>query len=155
MRIDDFITLTYDPLTQDADLSFDDNGFIARGNALETLCIVSLFSDARAEGEDLVTYPRGFRRGWWGDSYRLVDGESQDTDRFGSHIWTLFRRKISLETVRRTRSFCERALSWMPTDSICATVAVTAQRLNDDVVLAGISITRPNEPTWQHLWRVV
>lgn len=155
---DDFITLRFDNATQEADLEFDSNGFIRRGDSMDTLVTVTLYTDARVTDEDIAEFPIGYRRGWWGDSYRLVDGASADAPGIGSRLWVLGRRKLSLETVRRVRADIENSLAWLVANKFAASVTVTAQRmdplLTDDGIETYIVIKKPDGEIWQRLWRI-
>ncbi|WP_200894101.1 phage GP46 family protein [Xanthomonas sp. MUS 060] len=46
--------------------------------------LISLFTWRRANADDTLPDPRGFRMGWWGDTYPVVAN-----DRIGSRLWLL------------------------------------------------------------------
>ncbi len=76
--------------------------------------LISLFTWRRANADDTLPDPRGFRMGWWGDTYPVVAN-----DRIGSRLWLL--------VARQPRSACCRtstttnAIRWCgPSSSACS-----------------------------------
>ena len=101
--------------------------------SLSALVIMSLLTDARAEGGDVVPDPTGDpvdRGGWWGDTYAGEVGTAGvEGDRWGSKLWLWRRSRATRETINGIRSAIEAALAWMVTDEICERVEVEAERV--------------------------
>lgn len=98
-------------------------------DGLETAVIISLFTDARHEGE----------RGFWASS---VIGEE-----WGSKLWTLAREKSTPDIPSRAKEYCREALKWMIEDNIASSVEIEAEYLSREMLGIKISIKRPNDKT--------
>ena len=85
--------------------------------------IVSLFTWRRANADDVLPDPLGFRMGWWGDSYPPVAN-----DRIGSRLWLLSRAKLTDTTAHRAMDYAREALQWLIEDGVAARVDVSAER---------------------------
>ncbi|WP_230598914.1 phage GP46 family protein [Xanthomonas albilineans] len=85
--------------------------------------LISLFTWRRANADDSLPDPRGFRMGWWGDTYPVVAN-----DRIGSRLWLLARAKLTPSTVQRAQDYAEEALQWLIEDGVAARIAVRAER---------------------------
>lgn len=114
-----------------------DGPVLASGKDLETAVIISLFSDRRAQPDDVVEGED--RGGWWGDSFADVQG-----DRIGSRLWLLRREKQTNETLSRAREYCEEALRWLLEDGVASGVSVETQWIRMGVMGVVIEITRPH-----------
>ena len=110
-----------------ADIELDDG--------IETAVILSLFTDRRAEADDL---PAGAtdRRGSWGDA---LDGIER-----GSHLWLLEREKETPDVPVRAEAFARQALAWMVDDGILAAVAVMAEWVRDGFLGITVNSTLPS-----------
>ena len=108
----DFI---FDEVTQD--LEYDEG--------LETAVIISLFTDRRANFDDILpdSSNRDFR-GWWGDlASPLIEG-----DQIGSRLWLLEREKTLKTVLVRAKQYAEEALQWMIEDRIATKIEVDVER---------------------------
>ncbi|WP_230595820.1 phage GP46 family protein [Xanthomonas albilineans] len=94
-----------------------------RVNPLVRAVLISLFTWRRANADDTLPDPRGFRMGWWGDTYPVVAN-----DRIGSRLWLLARAKLTPNTVQRAQDYAEEALQWLIDDGVAARIAVRAER---------------------------
>ncbi|WP_230598374.1 phage GP46 family protein [Xanthomonas albilineans] len=94
-----------------------------RVNPLVRAVLISLFTWRRANADDTLPDPRGFRMGWWGDTYPVVAN-----DRIGSRLWLLARAKLTPSTVQRAQDYAEEALQWLIDDGVAARIAVRAER---------------------------
>ena len=102
---------------------------------LASAVVMSLFTDRRAEPDDVLPTQSGLvraplpgyaaRRGWWGDSEGLFDGT--DRGRIGSRLWLLGRETRRPDVLRRARLYAEEALDWLVEDGIAEAVEVTAE----------------------------
>jgi len=117
------IALVWDNQQGNADVYILD-GDVASERGLATAVLLSLFTDRRANNDDVP--PSGDatdRRGWWGDQF-LEDGG----DLYGSRLWLLDRSTLSNETVLRATEYAKEALQWMVDDKVVSTIGVVATR---------------------------
>ena len=82
---------------------------------LETMVIVSLFSDRLAEPGDRVPGGTADRRGWWGDSYARAPGEL-----IGSRLWLL--TTATDQTPLIAKGYILEALQWLIDDGIATAI---------------------------------
>ena len=92
---------------------------LATERGLRSAMLISIFTDARADADEL---PEGEtdRRGWWGDG---LSGE----DRIGSRVWLLQRAKQTAETAALAETYVAEALAWMVEDAVALAVDVVAE----------------------------
>ena len=79
-------------------------------DSLETVVIVSLFTDRRAHDDDVVED----RRGWWSDNT------------FGSRLYLLQPGVMNQDTVHRAHDYCVEALAWMLDKKLVSKIEVRA-----------------------------
>lgn len=142
-----------------ADLLIVDGELVA-DEGLETAIIVSLFSDARADADDLlpeesqiVDSPPYVRevRGFWADT---------PEDRWGSKLYLLSRTKATADTANRAARFAEEALGWLLSNGIASRLDVDAEFLEaltddgrlDKVLSLTIGISRGTSSRWSSVW---
>lgn len=132
-------------LIWDADLMTGDLAMagadLATDDGLRTAVLISLFTDARAQADDVLPAETDDRRGWWGDFAPEVEG-----DRIGSRLWLLVREKRTPDLLVRAREYAEEALAWLVEDGVAAAVAVEAMLYGSAGVALGVTITRPGGP---------
>lgn len=129
-----------------ADISFA-NGDIEQGDDLESLVLLSLFTDARAPTGAVVPDGTDDRRGCWLDTF--------DTEAFtGSQLWLLERSKIiGNEDVVRAQNYAQKALEWISQQGIANVVQVRASRFNQNKIALEIQIKRgPEERVFRYQW---
>ncbi|ABE45633.1 phage GP46 family protein [Polaromonas sp. JS666] len=117
---------------------------LATDEGLQTSVIISLFTDRRADADDLPASAAGSdRRGWWGDSYADVEG-----DRIGSRLWLLAREKQTTATLLKARDFAAEALQWLIDDGLARAINVKAewQAGRQGVLLLTVEIVRAGKP---------
>lgn len=142
--------------TGDADLFIvpsDVDIDLANDQGLKTAVILSLFTDRRAEDDDVP--PSGDpndRRGWWADQFSEVEG-----DRIGSRLWLLDRGKLTNETRLRAEQYIREALAWMIEDKVASAIDVTVEIDKPHAALLfAVGIHRPGrDPTtfrFSHTW---
>ncbi len=147
------LALTWSNATGDADLSLIDLD-LASDRGLMTAMVLSLFTDRRAETDDVP--PSGDardRRGWWADQFAVVQG-----DKFGSRLWLLDRSKRINETVLRADEYVREALAWMLEDRVVASIDVEIETTSNGLLFA-VGLQRPGRDpvtyrfahTWDHL----
>jgi len=122
-----------------ADLLLQDDGLVA-GNDLITAITVALFSDGRANiedvdaGEDL--------RGWW-------------SREIGSLLWLLDRKKITKENIALAVNFAKSALQFLIDTGIASNVDVQGSRLNLTGIKLDIKVIRAANSKYDYLWDAI
>jgi phage gp46-like protein len=111
---------------------------LATDDGLETSVFLSLFTDRRADDNDVLPDGDTDRRGWWGDAVAVVEG-----DKHGSRLWLLARSKQTQETIRRAEEYAREALAWLVEDRVAARVDVTAEVVRTGVLGLTVTIYRP------------
>lgn len=109
------LRLRWDNTKGYADLVVLPDGTLDTSLDLETMVIVSLFSDRLAEPSDRLPGGVTDRRGWWGDSYARVAGEL-----IGSRLWELTTATDLTPLI--AKSYILESLAWMITDGIATAV---------------------------------
>jgi len=93
-------------LTRQNDGRFDISRTGETQKNFDSAIIVSLFSNARADG----------LFGFWADAG------------LGSKIWTLSREKIITVTIDKAKLYCEQALAWMVSEGHAESITVDVTR---------------------------
>lgn len=139
--------LLLDLTAHGADLSLA-GGDLALNVGLEEMILVSLFSDARANGDDLEAEGITDPRGWWAED---------SGDRHGSLLWLLERAKLTQHTLKRLQDYCAGALGWMRQRELVerVDVAVFAPARVGDPVTIQVVLTRGQARQWSHLWEAL
>ncbi len=118
-------------------------------DGLKTAVVISLFTDARADVDDLLPAGQRDRRGWWGDGL-------SDADKTGSRRWLYLREKQTADTARKIREADEEALAWLVDDGIAASVSVETEWIGRGRLGERITITKPSGDVarfrFNHLW---
>lgn len=128
-------------------------GALGNDQSLETVVILSLFTNAGATEQEIRSAGLNTNLGWWADSPSLREPGRRP---WGSKFWLLSRGKTTLETLRRLEGYVVSALQWLIDEGIVATVSCTATRLRPGVVGLDLTLTRPNKllPAFKRLWEV-
>lgn len=144
------MALTWAQATGDADLSLID-GDLASDRGMETAIGLSLFTDRRAQPDDVP--PSGDsndRRGWCLDQFNAVEG-----DLFGSRLWLLDRSVSTNETARKADEYVREALAWMLEDRVATSIDVTITMATDRMFI-DVTPQRPGrDPVafrFAHVW---
>lgn len=93
------------------------SGMLSTGNELQTVILISLFTDRLARSDD--NYEDSDRRGWWGDS--------NDDKQLGSRLWLLRREKLTTNVAMKAETYALEALSWLKDDGVVSDVIPVAQ----------------------------
>lgn len=120
------------------DLSLVD-GSLADDAGLESAVIVSLFTDRRADIDDILPAGGSDRRGVWSDIFNPVDGDLQ-----GSKLWLLSREKQLSSVAVQARQYAEESLQWLIDDGIASAINVTAEIVAQGVLGVGVEIVKPS-----------
>jgi len=132
------IELKQDPITLEFDIEFA-NGDIVTTDDLETSIIISLFTDKRANDDELPDKGTD-KRGYWGDEFELNTG-----DQLGSLLWTLERRVIDETFLSKAKKYAKDALQWMIDDGVAESVDVIVERYSSDTVAIKVDIKKPGD----------
>ncbi|MDB5432434.1 MAG: hypothetical protein JWP35_3550 [Caulobacter sp.] len=134
------IALTWSDVTAAAEMVLT-GGDLATDDGLQTAVIISLFSDARAAEDDDLPHADADRRGWWGDTYADVEGDS-----IGSRLWLLSRGKQLPGTLTEAKTYAQEALAWLIEDGVAASIDIEASYPAPGFWALGIGISRPHGP---------
>lgn len=128
------------------DISVVNDDFV-KELGLETMVLVSLFSDAREDSRD------DDKRGWWGAA--VIDKDRLAAP-FGSKLWLLAREKQTDETRVKIQEWCFDALRWMIEEGIVDRMEVGAEYFDIGKVLITIDLFRgerdPLTFKFEYLW---
>jgi len=146
------MALVFDPLTVKADIALSGSDALV-DNGLQTAVMLSLFTHARANKDDVLPDAGDDRRGFWADAY----ADKQD-DRFGSRLWLLSREKQTPSVLNRAREYAQEALQWLVDDGVAKAVDVNATWLRTGVLSLETIITKPTGENlayqFEQLWKV-
>lgn len=124
-------------------------GALAADHDLKTAVLISLFTDRRAEADDVLPDAAASRRGWWGDAL--------NARRIGSRLWLLGREKQLREVVLRAREYAEEALAWLVEEGVARRVTVTADIVHPGWLGLAVAIERergaPARFRYEFAWR--
>lgn len=129
-------------LTEGADLALHE-GDLVLDLGLGSAVLRSLFTDARAAGDELERVGADDPRGWWG---------SDESDEWGSTLWLLAREKATQETRARAEGAARRALEWLIDDGVAESVEVTASFPERGQLSLEVRVVRGSASRWAHLW---
>lgn len=126
------------------------NGDLTPENAFDTPINMSLFIDARAPA-DLVVSPEK-RRGWLGNTVSLVEGRQ-----LGSLLWLVDQSRLIPDTLNKNINFAQLSLNWFVEDGIAKSVKVGGTIIPRKGVQLDIEITSLSGVTTNHyvnLWEL-
>lgn len=137
---------------------------MALEETLQTAVILSLFTDARSDSDDVLPRGQTDRRGWCGEELMRGDAggagaRGARSESWGSRLWLIYASKTTDEVLDFAQFTAQEALAWMVRDGLAESVRVEAEwqgapgQSNDRLVLR-VSITRPGEiaPVYDVLW---
>ena len=122
------------------DIALDANSAdISTDIGLETAIVISLFTDKRAEADELPIRETS-RRGWWGDAVADIPN-----DQIGSKLWLLHREKELRSVAARAKQYAEESLQWLIETKIASKVEVESELLGNGVLGLAVRISRPGK----------
>lgn len=144
------LQVQYDSITQECDLVLGDAG-LQTDAGLNTAVLISLFTDARATPDDQPPGGPGDLRGYWGDAWPVVAG-----DTVGSKLWLLERSKNTQQVLVDAIRYTETALQWMVDDGVATSVKASAVEVRRGWMALTVEIERPSQvaPRWKQMWEV-
>lgn len=128
------VALVWDAEGLQADWSVGAAGEVALAPPIETAVLVSLFTDARANDDDVLPPGQTDRRGWWGN---LLDSQP-----IGSRLWLLRRAKREPETLRLARDYIREALAWLIEGGLVSRIDVATEWQTTTRIAATIVLHR-------------
>lgn len=147
------LALRWDNSVGAARLVKDPLGALTTDESLESVVLISLFTDAEASSQEIKAAGLDSQRGWWADADSLRDPGAR---RMGSKLWLLSRGKTTLETLRRAEGYIRDSLQWLVDQGIVATVSVVTTRPRPGVVGIDLTLTRPSKllPAYKRFWAI-
>lgn len=147
------LALRWDNSLGAARLVKDGLGSLVTDESLESMVLISLFTDAEASQQEIASAGLAQQRGWWADADSLRE---PGTRRMGSRLWLLSRGKTTLETLRRAEGHIKEALQWLVDQGIVSTISVITSRPRAGVVGIDLTLTRPSKllPAYKRFWEI-
>ena len=121
--------------------------------SLGTEIMVSLFTDVRAEKDELPPEYSDLR-GWWADALLSMQGDEQGT---GSKLWLLRRQKQLESVLVQAEAYARSALQWLIDEGLAGAVSVTAENPAQGTLVLTVSITRSSPSVVQRVtdvWQI-
>jgi phage gp46-like protein len=145
------IALPWDQSAQHCHPELGDDGALVADEGLDTLVMISFFTDVRVEDPAANGAPAEQKRGWWADAFR-EPGERP----VGSKFWLLDFGKVTPATVRLAGDYATEALQWLIDDGIVARVEVRAVKLRQDAIGVEVTLYQPGDQSapYRRLWEV-
>lgn len=114
---------------QPIDVNFTAGEGLVSGADLVTAVLISLFTDATADQDDVIPDNSGDPRGWWGGI-------------IGSKLWLRERSKQTAITLALVKNDIEQALQWMIDDSVVAAIDVLTEWSRPGMLGAQVTLRR-------------
>ena len=115
-----------------------ESGTLKADNGLQTAVLISLFTDKRADFEELEGGNTELR-GWWADLL-----STPITDEIGSKLWLADRSKMDTRLLPLLEDYAKDALQWLIEDGIADGVDATATQIDETSAAISVNIYRPN-----------
>ena len=122
------IKLNYSNDSMECDINYSPLGDLEREEGLQSAILISLYTDRRAQDDDILPDLNSLdRRGWWGDLTTDIT-----EDEIGSRLWLLERSKTTQAVLNSAKNYIEEALQWLIDDGVAAKIEVTVERQTND-----------------------
>jgi phage gp46-like protein len=122
---------------------------LERDAGLETALLISLFTNKRADPDDVLPDNTNDRGGWHGDVTMDIP--------VGSRLWLLYRSPTTTEIPTRAVEYIKEALQWLIDDGVAEKVDVEVERNGMDTLQMKLGIYRPkSDPlffTYYYNWQ--
>ena len=128
-------------------------GDLVGDDSLGTEIMVSLFTDVRAEKDELPPEYSDLH-GWWADALLSMQGDEQGT---GSKLWLLRRQKQLESVLVQAEAYARSALQWLIDEGLAGAVSVTADNPAQGTLVLTVSITRSSPSVVQRVtdvWQI-
>jgi len=123
---------------------------VASDEGLRTAVLLSLFTDRRAEDDDVLPSGDQDRRGWWADQFADIEG-----DLVGSRLWLLDRSKRLADVIPLAEEIVREALQWAIDDRVTSRVDVQVETFADRLLFQGTLHRPQGDPVafrFAHVW---
>lgn len=110
-------------------------GDLSSDVGLETCIALSLFTNARAEEDDVLPDNTLNKQGWWGNSVAEIVK--------GSRLWLISRSKNTDDVREKAKDYALEALKWMVDDGVIKNLTVIVTRTAMDTIEIKIQATKP------------
>lgn len=107
------------------DFALDGRVGLRAANPIQTAILLCLFTDARADADDLRQEHAGDARGWVGDGFD-IDASRGETP-LGSKLWLFRRHELTDATARLVEAEARRALNTLIRQKLAARIDLTAE----------------------------
>ena len=120
-------------------------GDLVGDDSLGTEIMVSLFTDVRAEKDEL---PQEYRdlRGWWADALLSMQGDEQG---IGSKLWLLRRQKQLQAVLVRAEAYARSALQWLMDEGLAENPVQGVLSLKVSITRTSPSVVQRVTEDWQ------
>ncbi len=115
---------------------------LATDSGLRSAVIVSLYTERRAEADDVLPDGTTDRRGHWADPT------------LGSRLWLLDRAKETDDVLARAQEYAQEALAWLVADGVARAVNVTAAFVQRGVLALTVTITLADRERYQDVFNL-
>lgn len=103
---------------------------LVSGRDIETAVLISIFTDAQADPDEVIPDGTADPRGWWGDPT------------MGSKVWLLQRAKRTPGTLQLAIAYVKQALAWLTADGVAAAVEVAAEWSAGGTLAGQVTVTQ-------------
>jgi len=130
-------------------------GSLASDAGLGSAIVISLFTDRRANADDVLPDGGSDRRGWWGDAVAPVNAPEGRPWLTGSRLWLLSREKQTAETAHRAEAYCREAMEWVTRLGVADRVDVAAEWVATGLLALSIGVIRAGQPPqrFDYAWK--
>ncbi|KQN00575.1 phage GP46 family protein [Sphingomonas sp. Leaf25] len=126
--------------------AFDAGTGLVEGNDLQTAVLISLFSDAVAADDDVITDRSGDPRGWWAGP-------------IGSKLWLRARSRVTPQLPALVKDDIEQALAWLIEDRVLSAIDVEVEFTTPTMLGARVVFRRSDgrraELRFSRLWESI
>lgn len=112
---------------------------LSRDEGLVTLVLICLFTDARADADDIIPDGSGDPRGWPGDTF--------SDDPWGSKLWLLDREKLTESVRMRVEDYARLSMQPLLRAGYVRNASVSAAISGYDRIRFVVILTRPDKST--------
>ncbi|HAJ7238019.1 TPA: hypothetical protein HNO31_25090, partial [Escherichia coli] len=120
------------------DITVTHNG-LSLDEGLVTQVLICLFTDARADDDDVIPDGSGDPRGWPGDTYSDFS--------WGSRLWLLEREKLTEDVRLRVEDYARLSMQPLLRAGYARNATVTASIIVPDRIAFQVVLTRPDKTT--------
>ena len=115
------------------DITIDDGGDLTNEVGFDTAIIISLFTDARADGSE-VPEP-SYRRGWFGNTLSDIPNFE-----IGSKLWLLEQTAATQDTLNKAEDYAAQSLQWMVDQGYASRIDINAEYEDDNSMTLTIDL---------------